>query len=117
MAPSKRPRDPQESEDEWASEDSIEVVDLSDDDEMDMDISSALAGKRRKTVASVQDDDDDDDDDLAKFLKDTITKRDVKGGTQALKRAKGKGKVAKGEVGGGSFQSMGAPFPTLLSVQ
>jgi ATP-dependent RNA helicase DDX54/DBP10 len=85
------------------------MVDLSDDDEMDMDISSALAGKRRKVQALAQDDvDGEDDEDLAKFLKDSIAKRDVKEGTQVLKKAKGKGKVGKGEVGGGSFQSMGA---------
>ena len=111
MPPSKRPRavSVSSSEVEWASDGSIEMVDLSDDDEMDMDISSALAGKRRKVQAFSQDDIDlEDDEDLAKFLKDSIAKRDVKGGTQVLKKAKGKGKVAKGEVGGGSFQSMGA---------
>ena len=111
MPPSKRPRaaSVSSSEGEWESDGSIEMVDLSDDDEMDMDISSALAGKRRKVQAFAQDDvDGEDDEDLAKFLKDSIAKRDVKEGTQVLKKAKGKGKVGKGEVGGGSFQSMGA---------
>lgn len=91
------------------------MVGLSDnDDEMDMDISSALAGKRRKVRTSAQDDEGEDDEDLAKFLKDSMAKRDVKEGTQVLKKAKGKGKVGKGEVGGGSFQSMGTSLQACL---
>lgn len=118
MPPTKRRRAESVSSSEggYESDNSIEMVGLSDDDddEMDMDISSALTGKRRKVQTSTQDDEDgEDDEDLAKFLKDSIAKRDVKEGTQVLKKAKGKGKVGKGEVGGGSFQSMGASLPVL----
>lgn len=66
-----------------------------------MDISSALVGKGKGKQ------DLDDDDDLRDLLRDTIAKRNVKGGTQVLKNTKGSSKLSKGEVGGGSFQSMG----------
>lgn len=69
----------------------------------DVDISSALVGKRLKLSQGI----DDEDDGLADFLQKSIAKRSVKEGTQVLKNAKGKGKISKGEVGGGSFQSMG----------
>lgn len=71
------------------------------DDEID--ISSALAGKKPKIAPATE----DSDDDLRDFLHETISRRDVKTGTDVVKKAKGKGKIAKGEVGGGSFQSMG----------
>lgn len=51
----------------------------------------------------------DNEDSEMEFIQDAIAKRNVKDGTELLKRTskvKGKGK-AKGEVGGGSFQSMG----------
>jgi ATP-dependent RNA helicase DDX54/DBP10 len=70
----------------------------------EIDISSALTGKRAR-IALVAD--ENDDDDLQHFLQESISRRDVKAGTEIVKKAKGKGKVTKGEVGGGSFQSMG----------
>ncbi len=83
------------------------------DDEID--ISTALTGKRPKvarTPRGAQDEEGlgDDDDDLHDFIRESIAKRDVKEGTELLKKTKGKKKIAKGEVGGGSFQSMGACF-------
>lgn len=51
----------------------------------------------------------DNEDSEMEFIQDAIAKRNVKDGTELLKKTskvKGKGK-AKGEVGGGSFQSMG----------
>lgn len=107
MAQHKRKRAeevPSEGED-----DDFSVVSL--DDESDVDIFSALTGKKRRTeqrgprpIAS----EDDDDDDLEEIIRASISKRDVKGGTELLKKTKGKAKITKGEVGGGSFQSMGA---------
>lgn len=84
---------------------------LSDDE---VDISAALTGqkpgqKSRHTVSN------DDDEDLQGIIRESIAKRDVKGGTELLKKTKGKGKMAKGEVGGGSFQSMGTSHNTLPS--
>jgi hypothetical protein len=49
----------------------------------------------------------EDDADLADFIQSSIAKRNVKSGTDVLKKTKGKTKIAKGEIGGGSFQSMG----------
>ncbi|KAJ7579187.1 P-loop containing nucleoside triphosphate hydrolase protein [Mycena floridula] len=73
--------------------------------EDEIDISSSLAFKKPR--ANEQSDDDLD------FIQDSIAKRNVKGGTEALKKVKGKAKMVKGEVGGGSFQSMGL-HPSLL---
>lgn len=77
-------------------------------DDEDLDIASALTGTRNMQLLFNQEnnDDDDDDDGLGEFIHDAIAKRDVKGGTHLLKKIKSKGN-AKGDVGGGSFQSMG----------
>jgi ATP-dependent RNA helicase DDX54/DBP10 len=51
----------------------------------------------------------DNEDSEMEFIHHAIAKRNVKDGTELLKKTskvKGKGK-AKGETGGGSFQSMG----------
>lgn len=70
------------------------------------DISSALVGKRQRLSLT------DEHQDISEFLQSSILKRDIKGGTKVIKNAKGKAKLAKGEVGGGSFQSMGqSPYP------
>ena len=66
------------------------------------DISSALVGKRQRLSPTL-----DEHKDISEFLQSSILKRDIKGGTKLIKNAKGKAKLAKGEVGGGSFQSMG----------
>ncbi|KAH9994019.1 P-loop containing nucleoside triphosphate hydrolase protein [Russula vinacea] len=47
------------------------------------------------------------------FTLSRLLGRNVKDGTELLKNAKGKKKLAKGELGGGSFQSMGL-FPWIL---
>jgi ATP-dependent RNA helicase DDX54/DBP10 len=85
---------------------SYSLVQAVSDDEID--ISSALTGKTpRNTGKQREIDADDNDDDLQEMIRASIAKRNVKGGTEVLKKTKGKAKVAKGEVGGGSFQSMG----------
>ena len=94
----KRKRNHQESDSD------ISIVQVVSDD--DLDIFSALTGKKQRAS------DVDDDEDLRDIIQDSITKRNVKGGTDVLKKTKGKTKLAKGEVGGGSFQSMGV-YPTL----
>lgn len=80
--------------------DGFSEVALSDDE---IDISSALTSKRQKLAEN----DDSDDDDLRNIMAQSIAKRNVKGGVEVVKNAKGKSKLVKGEVGGGSFQSMG----------
>ncbi|KAH9929503.1 ATP-dependent RNA helicase DBP10 [Epithele typhae] len=94
--------------DEPEPEDSDFSIVSADSDE-EIDISSALTGKRVKLTQT----DDDGDEDLEKFIRESIIKRDVKEGTELLKKTKGKSKIIKGEVGGGSFQSMGL-YPWLL---
>ncbi|EPQ57229.1 DEAD-domain-containing protein, partial [Gloeophyllum trabeum ATCC 11539] len=88
------------------------------DSDGEIDISSALVGKKPKLAAPKQDEegvpeDEDDDEHLQDIIRESIAKRDTKGGTEVLKKVKGKNKMVKGEVGGGSFQSMGL-HPWLL---
>ena len=79
--------------------------------EDDIDISSSLAPKRpRFDHATVQ----ESDDDLVEFLHESIMKRDTKAGTQVIKKIAGKSKRSKGDVGGGSFQSMGESTQSVL---
>lgn len=67
------------------------------------DIFAALTGQKKRRISESE----DDDEDLQDIIRQATAKRDVKEGTQVIKKAKGKTKIAKGEVGGGSFQSMG----------
>lgn len=77
----------------------------------EVDISSALTGKKRRLSRPANDwEEDDDPEDFSRFIRESIVKRDTKEGTQMVKKLKGKQKVVKGEVGGGSFQSMGRHF-------
>jgi len=81
------------------------LVQAVSDDEID--ISFALTARTPKNTGKQKEiDGDESDDDLHKMIRASISKRNVKGGTELLKKTKGK-KVTKGEVGGGSFQSMG----------
>ncbi|KAI6166133.1 P-loop containing nucleoside triphosphate hydrolase protein [Pisolithus thermaeus] len=101
MAGRKRLRS--EQDDQESSDSSFSIVQAEDDD---IDISSALAGKRIRSELSDGHDCATDDEELQEFINDSIVKRNVKGGTALLKKTKG-----KGEVGGGSFQNMGLhPF-------
>jgi len=87
-------------------EETQEEVPISNNDTFD--ISLALLGKRPKFSQQAE---SDSDDDLSNFIQTSIATRSIKEGTRIVKKAIGKEKVAKGEVGGGSFQSMGKwPF-------
>lgn len=99
---SKRKRDAKHdivSEDESSG---FEEAAFSDDS---VDIASALTGGKGKGES--MDVGEDDFDDLEDLIKQSVTKRDKKEGTKLMKKTKGKTSMAKGEVGGGSFQSMG----------
>jgi hypothetical protein len=106
-----------EHSDTWSDEisnNSSSLEDNSLDSEDDYDISTALTGTKRSqsiNKASTHDNevDGDEDADLDDIIRETMAKRNVKDGTDILKKTKGK-KIAKGEVGGGSFQSMGLCF-------
>lgn len=91
--------------DESDAESSSQGFDGLSEDEVD--ISNALSGKRLNTAVEGS---DGDFEELEKLIKDSVAARDKKEGTKLLKQTKGKAKIAKGEVGGGSFQSMGEFF-------
>ncbi|ESK97076.1 atp-dependent rna helicase dbp10 [Moniliophthora roreri MCA 2997] len=97
------------SDDDSSSEASFSH-DESDDE--DIDISPALISKKPRIEKTLEEDEEEEED-LSLFLQDTIAKKNVKSGTKVVKQIKGKAKLAKGEVGGGSFQSMGL-HPSLL---
>ncbi|EJD03333.1 DEAD-domain-containing protein [Fomitiporia mediterranea MF3/22] len=85
------------------------------DDEVD--ITAALTGKKAKSSDNVLESDGEDDyEELEALIKDSVAKRDKKEGTKILRQTKGKTKISKGEVGGGSFQSMGLHPPLLRSL-
>lgn len=92
------------------SEAEYSEVSLGSEDEID--ISSALTGKRPKVALNSTTLEVEDDEALQEFIRESIAKRDVKEGTELLKKTKGRTKIAKGEVGGGSFQSMGVYLPS-----
>jgi hypothetical protein len=76
------------------------------------DISSALTQRRvalqkGKAPLVSHNDGTDDDTEFEEMIRNSISRRNVKDGTELLKSTKGKKKLTKGEVGGGSFQSMG----------
>lgn len=106
MLAHKRKRTQQSDDESDSGASSSHEVPLSDDE---IDISSALTGKKARTEPH----DEENDDELTEFIQNSIAKRNVKGGTEVLKKTKGKGKtkMSKGEVGGGSFQSMGECLP------
>ena len=103
MASRKRNRVVQ-GEDETESD--FSLVQAASDDEFDVDISGALTGKRPRRDSAIENQPEHDDDDIEGLIHESITKRNMKGGTEMLKKIKGKGK-SKGDIGGGSFQSMG----------
>ena len=113
MASQKRKRAAEDDQESSTSDVTIEA--LSDDD---IDISSALVGngqrKQEWHERSVFHEDGDgdsqseqEDDGILDIIHDSTTRRNIKDGTQLIKKIKGRSKIAKGEVGGGSFQSMG----------
>ena len=107
MTKRRRPTDEYESD----SDDFIEGSSLSAAvSDSEVDISSALTGKKKAQRLDYHTDEEDNEDDfeeLEGLIKESVLKRDRKEGTKLLKKTKGKTKIAKGEVGGGSFQSMG----------
>lgn len=96
MAPLKRKRTTGTTQEEESEDSVFSEVPLSDGE---VDISSTLTSRKRLQV-----DGEDDDED---FIRETMAKHNVRSGTEIIKKTKGKNKIAKGEVGGGSFQSMG----------
>ncbi|KAG2074614.1 ATP-dependent RNA helicase DBP10 [Suillus decipiens] len=98
-------------EEEEETESNFSLVQLASDDEFDVDISGALTGRKPRKDVPIENYPSDDDG-IEELIHDSIAKRNMKGGTEMLKKIKSKGK-SKGEIGGGSFQSMGL-HPSLL---
>ena len=98
MAPLKRRRTTS-AEREPSPESVVSEVPISDSE---VDISSTLTARQRPHIDGEEDDED--------FIRETMAKHNVKSGTEILKKTKGKNKITKGEVGGGSFQNMGVYF-------
>ena len=100
----KRPRpDPTDE-----GEDSFSEV--PSDNDQEPDIFAALTGQKKRRISGFEKQipgESEDDDELQEIIRQATAKRDVKEGTQVVKKVKGKTKITKGEVGGGSFQSMG----------
>lgn len=100
----KRPRpDPTDQEEDSFSE-------VPSDGDQEPDIFAVLTGRKKRRISGPEErilGESEDDEDLQEVIRQATAKRDVKEGTQVVKKAKGKSKITKGEVGGGSFQSMG----------
>ena len=93
------------------SELSDEELANSDGSEDQVEIFHALAnGNKTKGKGKAVEDSDDD----AQFIQRAIEKHNKKGGTEITKAVNAKGKLAKGAVGGGSFQSMGKSVDTTI---
>lgn len=89
--------------------------------DVSFDISSALTQRhaclqKGKAPLIAHDNGTDDDTELEEMIRNSISKRNVKDGTELLKNTKGKKKLSKGELGGGSFQSMGNSSLITISV-
>ena len=82
-------------------------------DDGDIDIASALTATH--PADGDGDGDGDGDDGLDEFIHDAIVRRNVKGGTDLLRKIKSRGN-GKGDVGGGSFQSMGRCYTPPSSI-
>jgi hypothetical protein len=112
MVAQKRKRPMQSGNESDSSGYSIVQASVSDEE---VDISSALTGKKSRNTGKQREIDlVHSDEDLHEILQASIAKRNVKGGTEVLKKSKGKARMTKGEVGGGSFQSMGMYIPIYL---
>jgi len=100
----KRPRpDPTDEEEDPFSE-------VPSDGDREPDIFAALTCQKKRRISTSEEQtlrESEDDEDLQEVIRQATAKRDVKEGTHVVKKAKGKTKITKGEVGGGSFQSMG----------
>ena len=98
----KRKRSPKDEDDAESHSDSgISFREMAGSDE-EIDVFTSLTGAKKQPVSLEEDGDDDEE-----LIRETMAKKLAKDGTALLKKMKGKTKMVKGEIGGGSFQSMG----------
>ena len=114
MALTKRKRSFEESEDEDTASSIISGQSSDNDEDDGVDITSALTRQSIQAPNDNTEGDGDDYEELEALIKDSVARRDKKEGTKLLKQAKGKTKLGKGEVGGGSFQAMGNVYTILF---
>ncbi|KAG8699938.1 ATP-dependent RNA helicase dbp10, partial [Ceratobasidium sp. 395] len=88
-----------------SSESSGTDSDVSDVSKDQVDISGALTITQSSKAKEKQAENSDDDDE--EFIQRAIERHNKKSGTEVTKAVSSKGKLSKGAVGGGSFQSMG----------
>ncbi|CEL60839.1 hypothetical protein RSOLAG1IB_04078 [Rhizoctonia solani AG-1 IB] len=98
---------------ESVSETSNVEISGSESSDDQVDIFDALANSATAKGKHKQVEESDSEDDDTQFIQRAIEKRNKKGGTEVTKAVSSKGKLGKGAVGGGSFQSMGLN-PSLL---
>ncbi|KAG8690907.1 ATP-dependent RNA helicase dbp10 [Ceratobasidium sp. 423] len=98
---------------ESVSESSDAELSESESSDDQIDIFNALANPGAGKGKNKQAEESDLEEDDTQFIQRAIEKRNKKGGTEVMKAVNSKGKLAKGAVGGGSFQSMGLN-PSLL---
>ena len=102
------PRMPKRPRPDLTDEEGDTFSEVCSDDDQEPDVFAALTGQKKMRISAAKEQtSEDDDEDLQEIIRQATTKRDVKEGTQVVKKTKGKTKITKGEVGGGSFQSMG----------
>ncbi|KAG2362306.1 ATP-dependent RNA helicase DBP10 [Suillus spraguei] len=97
-------------EEEEETETDFSLVQPASDDEFDVDISGALTGKRPRKDVPIENYPSDDDG-IEELIHESIAKRNMKGGTEMLKKIKSKGK-SKGEIGGEASKAWGYRTPT-----
>ena len=88
-------------------EEGDQFVDVPSDGNQEPDIFAVLTGQKKRRIFGAEEQMSEGDEDLQEIIRQATKKRDLKEGTQVVKGVKGKTKITKGEVGGGSFQSMG----------
>lgn len=106
---------PKRSRPDPTDEEEVSIFEVPSDDGQEPDIFAALTCQKKSQIPASGGQMSDGDEDLQEIIRQATARRDVKEGTQVVKKAKGKTKITKGEVGGGSFQSMGEHNP--LSVR
>ncbi|KAG8737640.1 ATP-dependent RNA helicase dbp10 [Ceratobasidium sp. 428] len=89
------------------SESSGTDSDISGASKDQVDIFGALAITQGSKGKGNQVENSDNDDE--EFIQRAIERHNKKSGTEVTKAVSSKGKLSKGAVGGGSFQSMGEP--------
>lgn len=99
----KRKRSTREKNVDLQSESEVSYEEVAASDE-EIDVFSSLTGAKKSSKGQSEEPEDEEE-----LIRESMAKKRAKDGTELLRKIKGKTKMVKGEVGGGSFQSMGKP--------